>query len=89
MNELTPEDIAFNEDRKQKRTVALKALRVTINTAIADAKEIADTLIMRGNGGRELALAITNLQQARMWAGEALGEIGHKLPEEYRDEAKQ
>ena len=27
-------------------------------------------------GGRELSLVITQLQQARMWAGEALKEMG-------------
>lgn len=66
-------------------TEALKALRVNINQAIDEARKVADTLIQRGPGGREVALAITNLQQARMWVGEALGEIGHTLPEEYRD----
>lgn len=73
---------------KQDKTVALKSLRVEINTAMAHAKTIADTLIQRGPGGRELSLCFTNLQYARMMAGEALGEIGHKLPEEYRDEAR-
>lgn len=29
----------------------------------------------RGEGGRELSLTITNVQQARMWAGEALKEM--------------
>lgn len=77
------------ENMNEETTAALKALRVEINTAIAHAKGIADTHIQRGPGGRELSLAITNMQQARMWTGEALGEIGHKLPEEYRDEAKQ
>lgn len=66
----------------------LHGLRVDINTAIVDAKKIADEHIQRGPGGRELSLAITNLQQARMWAGEALGELGHKLPAEYRDDPK-
>lgn len=76
-------------DLSPEETAKIKGLRVDINTAIASAKHIADTHIQRGPGGRELSLCITNLQQARMWAGEALGEIGHKLPEEYRDEARQ
>lgn len=88
-DELSPEDIAFYEARKQKKTVALKALRVTINTAIAEAKTVAEAEFMYGAGVDELSSAIHNLKQARMWAGEALGEIGHKLPVEYRDEAKQ
>lgn len=69
-------------------TTLLKGLRVDINTTIDDAKKIADERIQRGLGGRELSLCITNLQQARMWAGEALGVLGHQLPEEYRDSAK-
>lgn len=28
-------------------------------------------------GGREVSLVITKLQEARLWAGEALKEIGH------------
>lgn len=28
-------------------------------------------------GGREIALVITKLQEARLWAGEALKEMGH------------
>lgn len=86
--EPTPEDIAYWEDRKQKQTVALKALRVTINTAIVEAKTVAEAEFMHGAGADELLAALHNLVQARMWAGEALGEIGHKLPVEYRDEAK-
>ncbi len=38
-----------------------------------------------GKGGRELALAKTKLQEARMWLGQVLGEIGNELPEEYQD----
>lgn len=95
-NERAKEIIAQNEGALAEerarvlatKTAALKSLRVEINTAMAHAKTIADTLIQRGPGGRELSLCFTNLQYARMMAGEALGEIGHKLPEEYRDEAK-
>lgn len=86
--ELEPEDIAFEEKRNQEKTVVLKSLRVAINATIAEAKQAADAMGWRDDGGPELSLCITNLQQARQWAGEALGEIGHKLPEEYRDAAK-
>ena len=67
-------------------TVEVKALRVSIDQCIKDGRALAD-LIARGAGGREVALSITKLQEAKMWAGQALGEFGHKLPEEYRDEA--
>lgn len=37
---------------------------------IKDLRQIAET-INRGPGGREVALAITNMQQAQFWLGEA------------------
>ena len=36
-------------------------------------------------GGREVSLAYTKLQEARMWLGQALGALGNELPEEYQD----
>ncbi len=39
----------------------------------------AGELIARGTGGREIALCITKLQEAKQWAQEALSEIG-ELP---------
>lgn len=64
----------------------IKALRVSIDACVKQAQAIADE-IARGNGGREVALSITKLQEAKMWAGQAVGALGQKLPEEYRDEA--
>lgn len=63
-----------------------KALRVSIDACIKQAKALAES-VNRGPGGRETALAITKLQEAKMWCGKVLEELGHKLPEEYRDEA--
>jgi hypothetical protein len=37
---------------------------------------------------RELALAYTKLQEAKMWLGKCLEMAGSELPVEYRDEAK-
>lgn len=65
----------------------LKSLRVSIDRCIKDAKQLSEH-IARGPAGREVALSITKLQEAKSWAGKALEELGHKLPEEYRDEAK-
>ena len=36
-------------------------------------------------GAREIALVRTKLQEAKMWAGKILEEIGSELPEEFRD----
>ncbi len=66
---------------------AIKDQRVAIDACIKHGQQIAEA-IARGKGGRELALSITKLQEAKMWCGQVLGELGHKLPEEYRDEAK-
>ena len=35
---------------------------------------------------REMALAHTKLQEAKMWVGKCLEVMGSKLPEEFRDE---
>ena len=43
--------------------------------------------VLSKDAGRELALARIKLQEAKMWIGKALGELGSKLPLEYRDEA--
>lgn len=54
---------------------AIKALRIAIDGDIRSAQSVATT-IARGVGGREIALAITKLQEAGMWADQALREIG-------------
>lgn len=38
-------------------------------------------------GGRELALAHTKLQEAKMWMGKVLEELGSELPPQYADKA--
>lgn len=47
-----------------------------------------DTRPEYAKGKRELALAYTKLQEAKMWIGKALEEHGSELPEQFRDEAK-
>lgn len=56
----------------------------SIDAALLDARDKADALVgrLRGfgrieEGGREVALVITKLQEARLWAGEALKEMGY------------
>ena len=65
----------------------IKGLRVDIDRSIKNTQALA-ALLNRGDGGRNVALAITHLEDAKMRLGLALGDLGHKLPEEYRDEAK-
>ena len=38
-------------------------------------------------GKREWALVDTKLQEAKMWAGKVLEELGSELPEKYQDKA--
>lgn len=38
-------------------------------------------------GARELAIVHTKLQEAKMWTGKVLEELGSELPVEFRDEA--
>jgi hypothetical protein len=37
---------------------------------------------------REISIVYTKLQEAKMWAGKCLEQVGSELPQEYRDEAK-
>ena len=37
---------------------------------------------------REIALVYTKLQEAEMWAGKCLEQIGSELPEEFKDKAE-
>lgn len=69
-------------------TAQAKDLRVSIDIDIKAAQRLAER-IARGAGGRNVALCITHLEDAKMRLGMALGDFGHKLPEEYRDEAPQ
>jgi hypothetical protein len=64
----------------------VKALRVEVDAAIKHTQELSKK-INRGTGGREVSLCITKLQEAKMWLGKVLEELGSALPPEYRDEA--
>jgi hypothetical protein len=46
-----------------------------------------DTRPEYAKGKRELALAFTKLQEAKMWIGKALEEQGSELPAQYQDKA--
>lgn len=61
-------------------------LRKEIDGCIKQARAYSEE-IGRGKGGRECALVITKLQEAKMWTGKILEELGSKLPEQFRDEA--
>lgn len=59
---------------------ALRSLHTAIGRAVEDATSIADSLIQQGPGQFELARATTCLQEGHHYLGEALIEVGRKLP---------
>lgn len=46
-----------------------------------------DTRPEYAQGKREAALAYTKLQEAKMWTGKVLEEMGSELPKEFQDKA--
>lgn len=64
----------------------VKDLRVEIDRVTNQAKEF-QVKVDRTAGGREVALVITKLQEAKMWAGKILEALGSELPAEYADKA--
>lgn len=62
----------------------IKEKRVQIDACIRAVRGLA-TQLGEGAGRREVSLSITKLQEAKMWLGQALGELGTHLPPEYRD----
>lgn len=83
-----PVNFANEEEVKQYLTETTKKLRVALYQLIDQTKKIQENVIRRDKGGREYSLAATKMQEARHWLGEALGQFGNELPEEYRDYPK-
>ncbi len=63
----------------------VKKLRVNIDESIQDVEAY---LAGKHPGAREAALVKTKLQEAKMWAGQILGELGSLLPPEFQDKAE-
>ncbi len=64
----------------------IKELRRSIDACIKQAENKQWDIRSRP-GSDELDIAILKLKEAKMWCGQVLGELGHKLPAEFRDEA--
>lgn len=47
-----------------------------------------DTRSEYAKGKREVALVYTKLQEAKMWMGKVLEELGSELPVQYQDKAE-
>lgn len=67
-------------------TDRVHAFRKAIDANIQEAESITKDL-NRAAGAREAALVKTKLQEAKMWAGKILEELGSELPAEYQDKA--
>ncbi len=63
---------------------AMHEFRVEIDGLIVSAKGHLNALPV---GKREMALVHTKLQEAKMWTGKVLEELGSELPKEYQDKS--
>lgn len=81
------------EGRREMLTAEIKRIRVDINTCIERVRHMQCTAEWHSVGSMscsfETGEGAKKLVEARMWFGEALGKLGHKLPAEYRDDAKE
>lgn len=59
-------------------------LRKHVDQCIVEVDFLA-AKVGRNDGGREVALAKTKLQEAKMWLGKVLEASGSELPKEFRD----
>ena len=65
----------------------MHGFRKEIDANIVVAEKIKEAL-GREAGGREIALAYTKLQEAKMWIGKVLEAQGSELPPEFQDKAE-
>ena len=64
-------------------------LRKLVDGLIRDVNDYKGNLASNGlKGGREAALAFTKLQEAKMWIGKVLEELGAPFPPELADKAE-
>lgn len=63
-------------------------IRVRIDAIIQYVNQVKnDSRPEYAKGKRELSLVYTKLQEAKMWTGKVLEELGSELPVEFRDKA--
>jgi len=60
-------------------------LRKQVDACIEAVRVIKDQKPEKG--GREFSLAYTKLQEAKMWLGKVLEELGSELPAQFQDKA--
>lgn len=66
----------------------VKDLRVKVDSCIQETELLKNTERFEfKDAKREAALAYTKLQEAKMWLGKVLEQMGNVFPEEFRDNA--
>jgi len=70
------------ETQCNDQLTAAHSIRKEISAVLNHLAELQD-IVARGDGGRELALVKTKLEEAKMWGGKALGAFGSELPADY------
>ena len=68
-----------------EQQTAVHNLRKQVDACITAVGTIKDQ--KPAKGGREFSLAYTKLQEAKMWLGKVLEELGSELPAQYTDKA--
>lgn len=85
MAQMSQEHLEESKDAENPQET-LHEMRKSIDAIIQWTNELRQN---RESGyGREMSLAHTKLQEAKMWIGKCLEQLGSELPEEFRDEAK-
>lgn len=59
-------------------------LRKKVDAVIVEVGENKQSV---SKGQREIAICYTKLQEAKMWLGKVLEELGSELPKQYQDKA--
>ena len=75
--------------REMTQEEKIKDIRVKIDGLINYAKQQRDdTRPEYAAGKRELSLAVTKLEEAKMWCGKVFEAMGRELPKEFADKAE-
>lgn len=65
----------------------IHTLRKQIDSVTNNVIALKDNPVAAGVAGRNIAICITHLEDAKMRLGKALGDIGSELPAEFADKA--
>lgn len=75
--------------REMTQEEKTKDIRVQIDRLIKYAKsQRDDTRADYSAGKRELSLAVTKLEEAKMWCGKVFEDMGRELPAQYADKSE-